>query len=90
MSDRLQKASLEARDFLLVELGESRKDRRAARRQRDKHVALIARIVNLANKAAPRSSIGEFHDGVMALLQEFSQFRDGGFVAAGIAGDAEQ
>lgn len=46
--------------------------------------------MNLANQAAPGGSIGEFHDGVVAFLQELSQFGNGGFLAAGIAGDAEQ
>lgn len=46
--------------------------------------------MDLADEAAPRSSIGEFHDGVVTLLEELSQFRDGGLVAAGVAGDAKQ
>ncbi|HEY6443826.1 MAG TPA: hypothetical protein VIY66_10855 [Candidatus Acidoferrales bacterium] len=90
MSGGLQKAGLQTHDFLLMESGEPRKDLLAAGRQRDKYVASITRIVNFADQAAPRGSIGEFHDGVMTLLQELSQFGDGGFLAAGVAGDAKQ
>jgi hypothetical protein len=81
---------LEARDFLVVEPRESRKDCLAPWRQRDKDAASIARIVHLADEAASSGASHEFDDGVVTLLQELSQFGDSGFMAAGIAGDAKQ
>ena len=46
--------------------------------------------MHLADQAASGGASDEFDDGVVALLQELSQFGDSGFMAAGIAGDAKQ
>lgn len=73
-----------------MHLGELAKRRSALRRQPDANETPVAGACLLADQPACGGSLDQPHDGVVALLKEFREFRNGGPVAPRITRDPQE